>query len=88
MDPMSDLSDLEEWPSPSAVPFRTGDGGERRVELELLLDVVALGMVARTLDLTLDAMLEQIERWAANEGLPYGVTVDREKQTISQAGEA
>ncbi len=68
------------------VPVRTGDGSTRLVELELLLDVVALDPVAVELGIDVNELLDQVERWANDgEGFVYGVIVDRDKREISQA---
>jgi hypothetical protein len=56
-----------------------------RVTLDALVDVAPTEL-APALDLDVDEFLEYVERWAAGVGAPYGIRVDREAGTITQAG--
>lgn len=70
---------------PSAkVPLRNGGW----LQFEILRDTASLDALAEHTGLTVDELLEDAERWAKTDGFMYGVIVDREARTVTQAGEA
>jgi hypothetical protein len=67
------------------VPFTSG----RRVAVDVIrneLTYLPVDALADISDLPTADFLEQLETWATSIGLPYGITVDREAQTITVAG--
>ena len=67
------------------VPFTSG----RRVAVDVIrneLTYLPVEVLADLSDLSIEDFLEQLDTWATDTGLPYGITVDREAQRIAVAG--
>jgi hypothetical protein len=55
------------------------------ITVEGILDIKPW-IAAQIVGVTLEDYLETVDRWSKNKGLPFGVTVDKEAQTITQVG--
>lgn len=77
---------VEQLPPGIWVPIRDGRGAGQLVRLEVLAGGVALPTLAGALGLELEDLLEQVDAWARTAGFTYGVRVDLDAQTITQAG--
>lgn len=53
------------------------------VSIDLLRSEPTVEMLAGAVHLTVDEMLEELDRWASGMGLMYGVQVDRDNRSYS-----